>query len=192
VPAFVSSVPIEQPALSLRDVRLYGLVAVFAAGNLLLPMAVHTVPQGGLIFLPIFFCTLLAAYRFGLAAGVMTAVVSPVLNHALTGMPPAEMLVPVLAKSLLLAAIAVFLARRTGRLSPLWLFVAAAGMQVAGFAIDISRGVSSAVALDTLRLGIPGVLMMAFGGYAVLRLLARTGLGRAADGDALDTTGSDR
>ena len=49
-----TTVPIEQQNLSLRDLRLYGFVAVFSAGNLLLPMAVHTLPQGGLIFLPIF------------------------------------------------------------------------------------------------------------------------------------------
>src|ERR1035437_8217756 len=73
VSALLSSLPIEQRTLRLRDLRLYGFVAAFAAGDLLLPLAVHTVPQGGLIFLPIFFCTLLAAYRFGILAGVLTA-----------------------------------------------------------------------------------------------------------------------
>jgi hypothetical protein len=183
VSALLSSLPIEQRTLRLRDLRLYGFVAAFAAGNLLLPLAVHTVPQGGLIFLPIFFCTLLAAYRFGMLAGVLTALASPLLNHALTGMPPSEMLFSVLAKSLVLAAFAAFLAMRTARLSPWWLLLAASGMQLAGLAIDIVRGGSLATGLDALRLGVPGVLIMGFGGYAVLRILARTGS---------DGTGSDR
>jgi hypothetical protein len=172
--AFVSSIPIEQRTLRLGDVRLYGVVAAFVAGNLLLPLAVHAVPQGGLIFLPIFFCTLLAGYRYGLAAGVLTAVASPLLNHALTGMPPTEMLFSVAAKSLFLAAFAAILALRTARLNPWWLLLAAAAMQVAGLGLDLARGASLASGIDALRLGIPGVLIMGFGGYAILRLIART------------------
>jgi hypothetical protein len=177
VSAFVSSVPIEQPALSLRDVRLYGFVAVFSAGNLLLPMAVHTLPQGGLIFLPIFFFTLVAAYRFGLAAGVMTALASPLLNHFVTGMPPTDVLLGVVARSLLVAVFAAVLARRTGRLSPWALLLAAVVMQLGGFVVDLVLGGSVPAGLDVLRLGIPGVLIMAFGGYFVLRLLALSGIG---------------
>lgn len=186
--ALALSLPIEQRTLSLRDLRLYGFVAAFAAGNLLLPLAVHAVPQGGLIFLPIFFFTLLAAYRFGIMAGVLTALASPLLNHALTGMPPSEVLFSVLAKSLLLAAFAALLALRTARLSPWLLLLAAAGMQLAGFALDVVRGGSLAAGLDGLRLGVPGVLIMGFGGYAVLRLLARTGIDRAGS----DATGGAR
>jgi hypothetical protein len=172
-----SSIPIGRATLSLRDLRLYGFVAVFTAGNLVAPMAVHTIPQGGLIFLPIFFFTLVAGYRFGFAAGALTAVASPVLNYALTGMPSAEMLVTVLAKSVLIAAIAALLAGRT-RLNPGLLLLAAASMQLAGFGLDLVRGGSVSAGLDALRLGIPGVVIMAFGGYAVLRLLDGAGIGR--------------
>lgn len=172
----VSSFPLEQRTLRLRDLQLYAFVAAFAVGNLLLPMAVHAVPQGGLIFLPIFFCTLLAAYRFGITAGVLTAIASPLLNHLLTGMPPSELLFSVLAKSLVLAAFAAILALRTARLSPWSLLLAASTVQIAGLALDVARGTSLAAGLDAFRLGIPGVLIMGFGGYAVLRLLARTGI----------------
>lgn len=175
--AFVSSVPLEQPTLSLRDLRLYGFVAVFSVGNLVLPMAVHTLPQGGLIFLPIFFFTLVAAYRFGLAAGVMTALASPLLNHFVTGMPPTDVLLGVVVRSLLVAVFAAGLARRTGRLSPWWLLLAAVVMQLGGFVVDLGLGGSVPAGLAVLRLGIPGVLIMAFGGYFVLRLLARSGIG---------------
>ena len=173
-----SSIPIGRTTLSLRDLRLYGFVAVFTAGNLVAPMAVHSIPQGGLIFLPIFFFTLVAGYRFGFAAGALTAVASPVLNYALTGMPSAEMLVTVLAKSVLIAAIAALLAARTGRLNPWLLLLAAASMQLAGFGLDLVRSGNVTAGLDALRLGIPGVVIMGFGGYAVLRLLDGAGIGR--------------
>lgn len=184
------SVPI-QSTLGLRDLRLYGFVAIFTIGNLVAPLAVHSLPQGGLIFLPIFFFTLVAAYRFGFAAGALTGLASPLLNHALTGMPPTEMLVSVLAKSLLIAAIAALLASRSRRLDLWLLLLAAAVMQVAGFGFDLARGGTVSAGLDALRLGIPGVAIMGFGGYAVLRLLAGAGIGGArghtAASDAADT-----
>jgi hypothetical protein len=174
-----SSISIRRSTLSLRDLRLYGFVAVFTAGNLVAPMAVHSIPQGGLIFLPIFFFTLVAGYRFGFAAGALTAVASPVLNYALTGMPSAEMLVTVLAKSVLIAALAALLAGRTRRLNPWLLLLVAASMQLAGFGLDLARGGTVSGGLDALRLGIPGVVIMGFGGYLVLRLLDSAGIGRA-------------
>lgn len=186
----VPSVPM-QPALGLRDLRLYAFVAVFTVGNLVAPMAVHSIPQGGLIFLPIFFFTLVAGYRFGFTAGALTGLASPLLNHALTGMPPAEMLVSVLAKSLLIAAIAAVLASKSGRLNPWLLLLAAASMQLVGFGLDLALGGSLAAGLDTLRLGIPGVAIMGFGGYAVLRLLAGAGIGRShGDPPAFDAAGT--
>jgi hypothetical protein len=50
-------------------------------------------------------------------------------------------------------------------------------MQLGGFVVDILQGSGVAAGLDVLRLGIPGVLIMAFGGYLVLRLLDRSGIG---------------
>jgi len=179
-------VAIQQP-LSLGDVRLYLATSAMVLGNLLLPYAVHRVPDGGRIFLPIFFFTLVAGYRFGFAAGALTGLASPLLNHVLTGMPPAEMLVSVLAKSLLIAAIAALLASRSRRLGPWTLLLAAASMQLAGFGFDIARGGGVAAGLDALRLGIPGVAIMGFGGYAVLRLMAVAGIGRVR-GHAADAT----
>ncbi|HEX7491980.1 MAG TPA: hypothetical protein VF337_09795 [Candidatus Limnocylindrales bacterium] len=173
----IASVPMQNPVLSLRDLRLYGFVAVFTAGNLIAPMAVHSIPQGGLIFLPIFFFTLVAAYRFGFTAGALTGLASPVLNFTLTGMPPSAVLPTVLVQSLLIAAIAAVLAARSGRLNPWLLLVAAISMQLAGFGFDLARGGTVSAGLDALRLGIPGVALMGFGGYAVLRLLDRAGVG---------------
>ncbi len=46
--------------LSLRESRTYTLAGLFVIGNILLPQLCHLIPQGGLIFLPIYFFTLIA------------------------------------------------------------------------------------------------------------------------------------
>jgi hypothetical protein len=175
--SFARSIPVDRSVPGVRDLRLYGFAAVFSLGNLVAPMAVHSVPQGGLIFLPIFFFTLVAAARFGFAAGVLTGIASPLVNFALTGLPPSGELFTVLAQSILLATVICLFASRSGRVGVPALFLAAVSMQLAGFAIDLARGVSASVCLDALRLGIPGVALMVVGGYAVLRLLDRFAIG---------------
>ena len=74
--------------LPLNNVKTYLFAVIFAAGNLILPQLIHTIPQGGLIFLPIYFFTLIAAYKYGIHVGILTAMLSPLLNNVLFGMPP--------------------------------------------------------------------------------------------------------
>ena len=76
--------------LSYSQVKTYIFAALFIVGNIALPQLCHLMPQGGLIFLPIYFFTLIAAYKYGFAVGLTTAVLSPLVNSAIFGMPPAE------------------------------------------------------------------------------------------------------
>lgn len=41
--------------LSYREGKTYTLAAAFVAGNILLPQLCHMLPQGGLVWLPIYF-----------------------------------------------------------------------------------------------------------------------------------------
>ena len=52
--------------LSYSQMKTYLLAALFVVGNIALPQLCHLMPQGGLIFLPIYFFTLVAAYKYGL------------------------------------------------------------------------------------------------------------------------------
>jgi thiamine transporter ThiT len=124
--------------------------------------------------LPIYFFTLIAGWRFGLAAGLATAVLSPIANHALTGMPPQAMLPAILAKSVLLAVIASWVARRFG-LSLAAVALAVVGYQAAGGVVEALLTASLPAALEDFRVGLPGITLQILGGYAVLRLLARAG-----------------
>ena len=70
-------------SLNYSEMRAYLWASLFIVGNILLPQLCHLMPQGGLIFLPIYFFTLVGAYKYGWKVGLLTAVLSPVLNHLL-------------------------------------------------------------------------------------------------------------
>ena len=73
--------------LELGDVRTWLAAAAFVAGNIILPQLLHLLPGGGVRFLPIYFFTLVGAYKYGWRAGLLTALISPMLNSLLFGMP---------------------------------------------------------------------------------------------------------
>ncbi|MDO9153660.1 MAG: ECF transporter S component, partial [Paludibacter sp.] len=68
-----------------RTAKTYMFATAFIAGNLLLPQLTHLVPNGGPMLLPIYFFTLIAAYKYGVHVGLLTAVLSPVINSLLFG-----------------------------------------------------------------------------------------------------------
>lgn len=158
-------------SLGYADVKTYLFAAIFVAGNILLPQLCHLIPRGGLILLPIYFFTLIAAYKYGWRAGLLTAIVSPVVNNLLFGMPPAAMLPVILLKSTLLALAAAYAAHRFRKISILALLLAVLAYQVAGSLGEWAITGSLAAALQDFSLGIPGILLQIFGGWAVLRMI---------------------
>ena len=80
------------------------MAALFIAGNMALPQLFHLIPQGGITWLPIYFFTLIGAYKFGWKVGLLTAILSPIINSLLFGMPLPAVLPAILLKSVLLAA----------------------------------------------------------------------------------------
>ena len=74
--------------LSVTEARFYLYTTLFVAGNIALPALCHLVPGGGAMLLPIYFFTLVAGWRFGLAAGLATAGLSPPSHPPPPRMPP--------------------------------------------------------------------------------------------------------
>lgn len=114
-------------SLEYTDAKTYLTAALFMAGNIVLPQLCHLVPQGGAQWLPIYFFTLIGAYKYGWRVGLLTAVVSPLLNSVLFGMPAVAVLPAILFKSVLLALLAGLAAMRFKRVS-LLLFAAVVGI----------------------------------------------------------------
>lgn len=154
------------------DLRTYFFVWVFATGNIILPQLCHLVPSGGRMLLPIYFFTLIASYKFGLRVGLATAILSPVLNSMLFGMPAAAMLPVILVKSVLLAIIATYVASTCKRLSFFHLVFVVLSYQIYGSAIEWIITKSFTAATADFTIGIPGMLIQIVGGWYLLKRLA--------------------
>ena len=160
-------------SLGWREMRTYMFALLFIAGNIVLPQLCHLFPQGGLILLPIYFFTLIAAYKFGFRVGLLTAVLSPLVNSALFGMPPAAALPIIMIKSVLLAGAAAWMANRSKGASLLALIGVVLAYQLCGGLIEWAMTGSLASALQDWKLGWPGMCLQAFGGWLVLNLLRK-------------------
>lgn len=160
-------------SLGYSDIKTYMVAALFIAGNIVLPQLCHLIPQGGMILLPIYFFTLIAAYKFGWKAGLLTAVLSPVVNSLCFGMPALALLPVILVKSSLLAVFAALAASRFQKVSLLLLAVVVVAYQLVGGVAEWAITGSLDAALQDFRLGYPGMLLQIAGGYSVLRYLLK-------------------
>lgn len=160
-------------SLTYRESRTFIFAALFVMGNILLPQLCHLVPNGGFMFLPIYFFTLVAAYKYGWQVGLLTAVLSPVVNSALFGMPAPEVVPSILMKSVVLALSAAYIANRSKDVSILLLMAVVLLYQVEGSLIESAMAGSLAVGFQDFRIGIPGMLLQVFGGYLVIKYLLK-------------------
>ena len=159
--------------LSYCQMKTYLLAALFVVGNIALPQLCHLMPQGGLIFLPIYFFTLVAAYKYGFTVGLTTAVLSPLLNSALFGMPPAAALPIILIKSVTLAVAAAMIAKKTNKVTLLTVALAVIAYQFIGSLAEWAMTGSIEKASQDIILGWPGCLIQIVGGYVILRYLLK-------------------
>lgn len=160
-------------SLNYNRVRTYLAASLFILGNVALPQLFHLVPQGGMTWLPIYFFTLIGAYKYGWKVGLLTAIASPLINSVLFGMPMPAVLPAILLKSILLALIASFTAKRWQRVSIPLLILAVLSYQIAGTLGEWAMSGSFLTATQDFRMGIPGMLVQVFGGYLFIRYLIR-------------------
>ena len=76
----------------MRSIKKLTLTSVCVALCVVLPIAFHSVPDGGSIFLPmhipVLICGMICGWPYGLLCGLM----GPLLSSLITGMPPAAVL----------------------------------------------------------------------------------------------------
>ncbi len=161
-------------SLRFSDAKSYMLTAAFVVGNILLPQLCHLVPQGGLMLLPIYFFTLIASYKYGWRVGLLTALFSPIVNHLMFGMPAYGVLPIILAKSTILALVAGVAAKYMSRIPVLVvLSVTVVSYQIIGTLVEWAVVGDLYVALQTLRIGVLGMLIQILGGGFVIGRLMR-------------------
>lgn len=152
-------------SLEYKEAKTYLAASLFVLGNIAMPQIFHFMPQGGVVWLPIYFFTLIGAYKYGWKVGLLTAVASPLLNSWLFGMPAPAVLPAILLKSTLLAVAAGYAASRFKKASlPLLLMVVLA-YQLAGTLGEWAMAGDFWLAVQDFRIGIPGMLLQIFGGW---------------------------
>lgn len=154
--------------LDFTERKTYLAAALFVIGNIVLPRICHSFTMGGPTWLPIYFFTLIGAYKYGWKVGMMTAILSPVVNSVLFGMPVVALLPVILIKSLLLAGIASAVSHKFRKASILLLAVTVLGYQFAGSLVEWAVTGSFRMAIADFSIGLPGMLVQIFGGWLVL------------------------
>lgn len=169
-----TSLSFKQVSLSFANYRTYLFAAAFVIGNILLPQLCHLIPNGGHIWLPIYFFTLIASYKYGVKVGLMTAILSPICNCLLFGMPAFAALPVILIKSGLLAIAAAWIANKSQKLSLLNLLAVILFYQVIGGLAEWLIAGTIQAPIQDFRIGFPGLAFQLFGGWLVLMALAKT------------------
>ncbi len=159
--------------LGYRETKTYLVASLFVIGNIVLPQLFHLVPQGGVMWLPIYFFTLVGAYKYGWQVGLLTAVLSPVVNSLFFAMPHASALPAILLKSTLLALFAGYAAHRYQRVSLLLVLGVVLGYQVLGTLGEWAMKGDFYLAAQDFRLSLPGMALQVVGGYLVIKHLIR-------------------
>ncbi len=159
--------------LGYTDAKTYLAAVLFIAGNVALPQLFHLIPQGGVIWLPIYFFTLIGAYKYGWKVGLLTALVSPIVNSLMFGMPALDSLPAILLKSVLLATAAGYASHRWRKVSLPLILIVVLSYQITGTLGEwIIKG-NFFNAIQDFRIGIPGMLFQIFGGYLFIKYLIR-------------------
>ena len=160
-------------SLEYSDVKTYLATSLFVLGNIVVPQLFHLVPKGGITWLPIYFFTLIGAYKYGWRIGLLTAIASPLINSLLFGMPLVTGLPAILLKSVLLAVFAGMAATRFKKAS-LWMLLAVVlAYQVIGTLGEWIMKGDFYLAVQDFRIGVPGMLMQVFGGWLFINHIIR-------------------
>ena len=168
----MNSIALQHQKYTFVSYKTYLAAGLFIIGNIAVPQLCHLIPRGGLIFLPIYFCTLIGAYRCGWKVGLLTAVLSPLVNCALFGMPPVASLPAILVKSITLAVAAALIARRM-RFSIWSVALAVLVCQLVGMTFEFFLDFNLVQALQDVRIGWPGILIQIVGGYFLLKAIGK-------------------
>lgn len=158
-------------AFNYDEVKTYLWAMAFVACNLVLPQVFHLIPQGGVIFSPLSLVILAGAYKFGWKTGLLAALLSPIVNHLLTGMPAMAVLPVMTLKLAILALVAGFTAQHFKTVSlPLIIGVVIVNKAIGCFGeLLLTGGIDATIADFTI--GWPGLLLQVIGAWLILTKL---------------------
>ena len=157
-------------SLSYSEKLTYLAAALFIACNITLPQLFHLIPQGGIIFSPLSLVIMAGAYKLGWRAALLAAVASPIVNHALFGMPAADVMTLMAVKLSLLAIIAGLAAQYFQSVSLPILVGVVLTVKAFEFLAEFLLTGNVAATVADFTIGWPGLLLQVLGTYAILKI----------------------
>ena len=168
----MDTLALQHQKYGFKEMRTYLAAAIFIVGNIVVPQLCHLIPDGGLMFLPIYFFTLIGAFKCGWKVGLLTAVLSPLINCALFGMPPVASLPAIMVKSVTLAIAAGYIGSHMK--FTIWSVVLAVfAYQLIGMLFEFFLDLNIIHALQDVRIGWPGILIQIVGGYFLIKAIEK-------------------
>jgi hypothetical protein len=133
----------------------------------------HLIPQGGIIFAPLSFVILAGAYKFGWKTGLLAALASPLVNHAITGMPAWGVMPVMTLKLAVIAFVAGLAAQHFKTVSlPLIIAVVLVSMMLGALGeLAITGGIAATI--SDVTVGWPGILLQIFGTWLIIKYVNR-------------------
>jgi len=147
--------------------------ALFAAIGIALPLAFHSVPNAGRVFLPmhipVLLCGLVCGFPYGLACGIAT----PLLSGLLTGMPPPAMLPAMVCELAVYGLVSSLLARYAPVKNPYArIYAALAGAMLSGrLVLGALNALLFSAGEYSLRVWLGGAFVTALPGIAAQVIL---------------------
>jgi hypothetical protein len=171
-------------ALDRSVTRTLATVILGLAASIVLPLLVHLIPveagpPAGARLLPIFFATLVVALRFGAVPALAVAVLSPLLNRLLTGMPAGPMLPTLLIELTAFVVLILVVRHFAPRLAPFVAPLAYLAAATAARALLAPESVSLAALWGTVQIAYLGLAMLLAVGAVAGRNVPRRGTGRS-------------
>ena len=158
-------------AFNYDEAKTYLWATVFVACNLVLPQVFHLIPQGGVIFSPLSLVILAGAYKFGWKTGLLAALLSPLVNYVLTGMPATNIMPVMTLKLAVLALVADLTAQHFKKVSlPLIIGVVLVSKVIGSLGeLLLTSSIDKTIADFTI--GWPGLLLQIIGAWLILTKL---------------------
>jgi riboflavin transporter FmnP len=153
-------------------IRSLSFTGLCVALGLVLPSAFHTIPNAGVVFLPmhipVLLCGLITGWPYGLACGVIT----PILSHLATGMPPTPVLPGMVVELAVYGLVGSLLMRRLIRRGMAGVYGALIGAMLAGrLAAGVAKALIFNVGAYSLEIWIASSFVTALPGI-LLQLVA--------------------
>lgn len=156
-------------AYNYDEAKTYLWAMAFVACNLLLPQVFHLIPQGGIIFAPLSFVILAGAYKFGWKTGLLAALASPLINHAITGMPAWGVMPVMTLKLAVIALVAGLAAQRFQTVNLLLIMAVVLVSMVLGALGELVLTGGIAATISDITVGWPGILLQIFGIWLIIK-----------------------